>query len=301
MPTSKRSDRVMTSRHPPETLHLDTPHVPLAALHWPAPGGPRMLALHGWLDNAASFVPLAAHLDGLDLVALDLPGHGHSGHRPAAAPYYFTEYLFDVDRALDALGWDNCHLLGHSMGAAVAALFAAAAPERVLSVTLLDGLGPLPAPPEATADRLAKSLASRRDPPRRRRRYDSIEAMVAARLANSGNLDADAARLICERAARRVGDHYEWRTDPALYWVSPILMTEEQALDCLRHIKAPLLSLTALPYARWADEAQLRRRTAAIPHGVHETLEGHHHFHMDQADRTAARILRFIGELQDRP
>ncbi|MFY0450190.1 alpha/beta hydrolase, partial [Xanthomonas codiaei] len=43
-------------------------------------GPRRILALHGWLDNAASFVPLSAHLQApdLDLVLLDLPGHGHS-------------------------------------------------------------------------------------------------------------------------------------------------------------------------------------------------------------------------------
>src|SRR5204862_6383008 len=48
----------------------------LAALRWTSPseGAPvRVLALHGWLDNAASFAPLAPHLPGLDLVALDLP------------------------------------------------------------------------------------------------------------------------------------------------------------------------------------------------------------------------------------
>ena len=53
----------------------------LAALRGGDPQGPKLLALHGWLDNAASFAPMAAHLAAFDLVALDLPGHGASSHR----------------------------------------------------------------------------------------------------------------------------------------------------------------------------------------------------------------------------
>jgi pimeloyl-ACP methyl ester carboxylesterase len=63
----------------------------LAGLAWRCPDAPRVLALHGWLDNAASFIPLA--LPKLDLVALDLPGHGHSVHRHPSARYHFVDYL----------------------------------------------------------------------------------------------------------------------------------------------------------------------------------------------------------------
>ena len=53
-----------------------------AALEWRNEKGLRALCLHGWLDNAASFIPLAPLLKPLDLVALDMAGHGHSQHRP---------------------------------------------------------------------------------------------------------------------------------------------------------------------------------------------------------------------------
>lgn len=290
----------------PEEISLDTARGTVAGLHWPADGSPpamdpnagapRVLAIHGWLDNAASFVPIAPHLEGLDLVAIDLPGHGHSHHRPAGANYYFTEYLFDLDAVLDALAWPECHLVGHSLGGAIASTYAAAAPERVLSLTALDGFGPVSAPPTGATDRLRRSLASIRNPRSQRKVYDSLDRMVAARLANSKDLDADAARLICERASRPVDGGCEWRFDPALYWNSPVLMTEEQVLDCLAAITAPVLTLTALPLAPWVTGDQVRRRTEAAPHGVHESVAGNHHFHMDQAAVTGARVAAFIHQ-----
>ena len=69
---------------------IDIPLGRIAALRWGEPGAPKVLALHGWLDNAASFIPLMQHLQGLDLVAIDQPGHGRSAHLPAGADYSFV-------------------------------------------------------------------------------------------------------------------------------------------------------------------------------------------------------------------
>jgi pimeloyl-ACP methyl ester carboxylesterase len=96
-----------------EEIRLDAPLGQLAGLRWGSQGAAPVLCLHGWLDNAASFLPLAEQLDGLDLVALDFAGHGHSDHRHHTARYYLTEYLWDVEAAMDALGWESCHLMGH--------------------------------------------------------------------------------------------------------------------------------------------------------------------------------------------
>ncbi|HBN60384.1 MAG TPA: alpha/beta hydrolase, partial [Halomonas sp.] len=58
----------------------------LAALSWGRQDAPTWLALHGWLDNAASFTRLAPRLVsalGIRIVAIDFRGHGHSAHAPA--------------------------------------------------------------------------------------------------------------------------------------------------------------------------------------------------------------------------
>jgi len=92
----------------------------VAGLRSGAAGGTRVLALHGWLDNAASFVPLAAQLPDLGLVAIDLPGHGHSAHLPPGTQYNTPGAICHVLDVADALGWDRFVLLGHSMGAGIA-------------------------------------------------------------------------------------------------------------------------------------------------------------------------------------
>jgi len=283
----------------PQDIRLDTRQGRLAGLGWRMESAPRLLCLHGWLDNAASFVPLASLLDRLDVVALDLPGHGYSEHRHFSTRYHFIDYVFNVDAALDALGWDDCHLMGHSLGAAIGAVYGAGSPERVRSLVLLDSMGPVSVTPEGTTDRLRRSLAKSRLGPGRVRRYDSIDQMVQARRSVTG-LSETAARLICERAAQQIEGHYEWRSDPALNWVSALVMTDEQAMDLVAHIEAPVLTFTATEESPWASRAKLEARRQAMAHGTHINLEGHHHFHMDDPDRIAETIQDFIIE-HDQP
>ena len=280
-------------------IQLDTRQGRLAALGWRRAGAPRVLALHGWLDNAASFAPLAPLMREVDLVALDLPGHGHSAHRHATARYHFIDYLFDIDAALDALGWPDCHLLGHSLGASIAAVYAAAAPERTRSLTLLDGLGPIAAESDRTAERLRRSLARHRQGTSTPRHFESLEEMVAARCKVSEVTEA-AARLICERSAREAGKQFTWRSDPALNWVSAVVMTENQVLDLLRHVECPTLIFQATSESQWFTRDRLEARRRAFAHARLEAVDGRHHFHMEQPEAIAEPIRAFIFEY-DKP
>jgi len=279
---------------PAAALELDTRQGRLGGLAWRRPGAPRVLCLHGWLDNAASFAPLAEHCAGLDLVALDLPGHGHSEHRHASTRYHFIDYVFNIDAALDALGWDQCHFLGHSMGGAIASIYAAGAPERVRSLVLLDGLGPMTSGADRTTERLRRSLAKYRKGASEPRRYGSLDEMVQARRRVSPYLSERAAHLLCERSARPVEGGFAWRSDPALNWVSAVVMTEEQVLDLLRHVVAPTLALAAEPPSPWIPEARVAERRRALAHARFDTVAGHHHFHMDDPGRIAETVQSFV-------
>jgi pyruvate dehydrogenase E2 component (dihydrolipoamide acetyltransferase) len=76
-------------------------------------------------------------------VALDLPGHGGSTKQLDKA-VDGESFAADIDRAFAVLGIERVHLVGHSMGGAIALVFALRQPDRVASLTLIApaGLGP---------------------------------------------------------------------------------------------------------------------------------------------------------------
>ena len=275
----------------PVNIHM--PWGTMEGLHWDRPGAPKVLCLHGWLDNAASFVPLAPLLENFDLLALDFAGHGFSSHRPETSRYYFPDYIFDVDEAMDKLGWDQCNIIGHSMGGGVASCFAAALPERVNRLVLLDSLGILTLPTNQAAQQLRLSMISVRRTRSFLRPYESIEEAMLARQKKSP-LSDDAARLLCQRSLEHTGDYYQWRTDPRLNWRSPQFSGDEQALDLLAAIKSPTLVMTSPTLIEYFGQEMAQKRLSAISNCEHVSRDGHHHFHMEQAEQVGACISEFL-------
>lgn len=275
-------------------IRLETARGELAALRGGTPGGPRLLCLHGWLDNAASFQPLAPLLSGFDLVALDLPGHGASDHRAPGYDYAFVDWVHDVLDAMDALGWERADLLGHSMGGAIASSLAAAAPERVRRLVLVEALGPVSGDPAQAGERLRTAVAARRAlVPRLDRVIPDIDTAVAARLAAT-RMTTDAARLIVERNLRRVEGGYAWRSDPRLTLPSSLRLAEETVQSMLRAIEAPVLVIAAEPSPPFFTKSVREARMACLADGRVQAFAGGHHLHMEQAPDVAAPILAFL-------
>ena len=113
-------------------------------------GAPSVLALHGWGRTHRDF---DATLDGLDAVAVDLPGFGATPAPPE--PWGAAGYANAVVPVLDELATPAV-VLGHSFGGRVALHLAASRPERVAAL-VLTGV-PLVRPPGAAARRTAFSF-----------------------------------------------------------------------------------------------------------------------------------------------
>ncbi|KAB1904360.1 alpha/beta fold hydrolase [Micromonospora sp. AMSO1212t] len=103
--------------------------------------GPPVVLLHGIGRTLDDFTALHAALARDHLVlAVDLPGHG--GSAPLDGPHTLPALAAAVARFLDAAGVTGpAHLVGNSLGGAVAMRLAADVPQRVASLALLNSAG----------------------------------------------------------------------------------------------------------------------------------------------------------------
>lgn len=102
--------------------------------------GPPVLFLHGLTGVAEVWGPTVEALgEGSRYLAMDQRGHGHSPKPPSG--YAIADYIQDVRAVVQEMGIAPLHLVGHSMGARVAMVFAARHPELLRSVAIVD-IGP---------------------------------------------------------------------------------------------------------------------------------------------------------------
>ena len=278
-----------------QEIRIDTGRGTLGALRAGDPAGPKLLCLHGWLDNAASFLPLLPYLDDFEVVALDLPGHAGSDHRAPGYDYMLVDWIHDVLDALDALEWQRTLLLGHSMGGAIATLVAVAAPERIARLALIEALGPLAGDSAEAGKRLRSAVAARRalKPGRPPKLIADLEQAVDARLAVS-QMSREAARLIVARNLRAVDGGWAWRSDPRLTLPSHLRVDEASIRAWLRALAVPTFVLCAEPSPPYFGPELRDARVAEVPQAQLALLAGGHHLHMEQPEAVAAVLRPFL-------
>jgi pimeloyl-ACP methyl ester carboxylesterase len=265
----------------------------VSGLSWGEPGASPLLALHGWLDNAASFSLLAPLLADHHVVALDLTGHGQSDWRCANATYQIWDDLPEILGVAGALGWQDFSVMGHSRGAIIGALLAATVPERVPRLVLLDAIMPEPLGEAAFPEQMRRFLEDKaRLQARKSRVYDTVEQAAASR--RERGLSALAARLLVERNLRPCDGGVTWTTDPRLQGASAVKLTDGQIQAVLSRLAMPtLLMLAEGGPDRIREMTELARRH--VPDLEVATVSGGHHFHMETGvTGVAAKIRRFL-------
>lgn len=278
----------------PHDFTIELPHLTLAAQGWGDATLPPLLAVHGWLDNAASFAMLAPLLASrFHVVAIDLPGHGRSAHRPPGAWYHYVEYLADIQAVAAAFGWKRFSLLGHSLGGATASIFAAAQPAVVERLLLIESLGPLTAAPELALEQLRRGLDQRAGfGAKTLRVFADAETAIRARM-QANDLGEAAATALVERGLAAVPGGWSWSSDARLTLASPLRYTEAQIQNILRGISAPTCVVLAEPATSYLPPAMMQARADCVADIDVHHLPGNHHLHMEHAAAVAAVFHAF--------
>jgi pimeloyl-ACP methyl ester carboxylesterase len=256
-----------------------------------------VLCLHGWLDNAASFIPLMSALSADMLkhnrfIAIDWPGHGQSSHRSHDAHYHFFDYVYDLVELFELNNWatlegdtkNGINIIAHSMGAMVASAFTAAFPEKVKSLTLIDSLGFICVEADQSTSQLRKGLLSRLKTTqvmeKNTARAFSKETAIKARLAVS-DLTPENANLLVSRSLVNFDKSYRWRSDPRLRTISPYRITNSQAQQLMADIHCAVLLIYGdkgmAMVLQGIDEFSHRIKNLAMT-----KVKGGHHVHMEQ-------------------
>lgn len=114
---------------------------PLAITRSKGGEGTPIVLIHGFASDATSWAPMETHLRHRPIIRIDLPSHGKS---PKLRIRSFADLVKEVRTAVDDLHLDAAHLVGHSLGGAVALALADTRPRKIASLTLIapGGLGP---------------------------------------------------------------------------------------------------------------------------------------------------------------
>lgn len=207
---------------------------------WGKPDAPLLVMLHGWMDCADTFQFVADHLAvGWQIVAPDWRGFGHSAWNNGS--YYSPDYLADLDALLQHYSPHRAaNLVGHSMGAMVAGLYAGIRPDRVARLALVEGFGLAATRPAEAPGRYARWLREKQQAPA----FTAVSSLddVAAKLqARNPRMALPYAQHMAAALCHQQHGQWQYRADPRHKMVNPVLYRLEEAKACWQRISAPVL------------------------------------------------------------
>jgi len=255
----------------------------LAVWEWPGPE-PAILLLHGIGNYGRVWDLVAERVAGRSrLIAPDARGHGDSVTPPAG--YAAEDFVTDAIAVLDATAVARAVVAGHSMGGAHAMVLAAAHPDRVQALALVD-VGPEIGHEEG-GDRARRLSLGRPD-----RFADEAAALAYLRETSPGYSDAV--------YRNRIAHAFRHKTDGGLVWRSSkdalrqILSGPARSADAWRTLGSLAMPVVVV---RGTRSPSLGRETYSrmldvIPHVTGLELDAGHNVQLDRPAELAEAIVR---------
>ncbi len=254
----------------------------LSALVW-GEGPPELVLLHGGAQNAHTWDTVALALD-RPLVAIDLPGHGHSDHRPDG-PFAPRQNATDVAIAIRELAPESQLLVGMSLGGLTAIALAAAAPELVPRLALIDVT---PGVDREKAAPIAQFIAGPDT-------FESFDDILARTIEfNPTRSESSLRRGVLHNAVQRDDGRWVWRYQrPRLLEGTDMDVPADFATlwDDVSRISVPLLLVRGGTKGTVVDDADAAELTRRAPQARVVVVEGAGHSIQGDRPRELAEIL----------
>jgi acyl transferase domain-containing protein/fermentation-respiration switch protein FrsA (DUF1100 family) len=260
----------------------------LCLCSWGPVDGPPVFILHGALDHGAAWNEVAISLAGrgFRVYAPDHRGHGLSQHAGPEGSYSLMDFLADADTLLRQVTSTPVTLVGHSMGASLAAMLAAARPELVSRLVLVEAI--------LTAERTHRSqaevlLAHLNGIERQTKPQTFADASAATRRLREFHpaLSEAQAEKMTARLLQPCPEGFRWRQDERLRSLAGIAyhgtadFSAARFLAILSELRVPITLVRGSE-----SEAVPLERIARDP----EVLRGGHNLHLDSPTELA-RII----------
>ncbi len=268
-----------------ESVVVDGDARRLSALRW-GDGAAELVLLHGGAQNAHTWDTVAIALD-RPLVAIDLPGHGHSDHRDDG-PFSPRDNATDVAIAIAALAPEARMLVGMSLGGLTAIALTAVAPHLVRRLALVD------VTPGVDRDKAAPIAQFISGP----ESFDSFDEILARTIEfNPTRSESSLRRGILHNAVPRDDGRWVWRYQrPRLAETADIPADFATLWDDVSNIEVPMMLTRGDAAGSVVDDDDvvelLRRQPSArveIVTGAGHSIQG------DRPLELAALLADFLG------
>jgi len=234
--------------------------------------GTPVVFLHGLTLDRRTWRPVIDRLDGaVTSIAIDLPAHGDSGGKPAP----LESVAERIHQLLQTLGAERPVVVGHSMGAGIAGLYASEHPAR--GIVLVD---------QATEILPFAQMLHQIAPMLRGPAFDQVWTNIE----NSLGLDR-----IPEPTRSLVLETHKVDQGVVLGYWDQVLDTEPAELQAWIDAKAAGIQVPCLAvFGRPASDGE-RERLGRLPDAQIEEWAGDGHFvHLVDPGRFAARVSTFV-------
>jgi len=256
-----------------------------------------VILCHGFLDIAWSFDAVARELAaaGHGVASFDWRGHGQTEWIGAGGYYHFPDYVLDLEELVPQLASRRVHLVGHSMGGSACAMYAAARPEKLRTLSLIEGMGPPEMEPRDPAIRLRAWLDGVSKVRQKNRAPMKDEAAALKRMrAQNPNLSDQLGLFLVSRSTTAVEGGLQWTFDPVHKTFSPRPFEADLFSRTLEAIPVPTLIVAGQRGLRLADEQA--RMSKIKDHRFVEIAGVGHMVHWFEPQQLASELATFFSE-----